>query len=97
MKSGTTAAVCADLQWPRHPSGAHILNAVVITSALSAINSDIFGAGRILFGLSQQGHAPKSFGRISRHGVPWMTVVLMGGILLVGVVLNAVIPRTCSS
>ncbi|WP_284764074.1 amino acid permease [Arthrobacter sp. efr-133-R2A-63] len=75
------------------PAAPHILNAVVITSALSAINSDIFGAGRILFGLSQQGHAPKSFGKISRHGVPWMTVVLMGGILLVGVVLNAVIPE----
>ncbi|BCW52001.1 amino acid permease [Arthrobacter sp. StoSoilB13] len=75
------------------PAAPHILNAVVITAALSAINSDIFGAGRILFGLAQQGHAPKSFGKISRHGVPWMTVVMMGGILLVGVVLNAVIPE----
>jgi len=75
------------------PAAPHILNAVVITAALSAINSDIFGAGRILFGLAQQGHAPKSFSKISRHGVPWMTVLMMGGILLVGVVLNAVIPE----
>ncbi len=76
------------------PAAPHILNAVVITAALSAINSDIFGgAGRILFGLAQQGHAPKSFSKVSRHGVPWMTVVMMGGILLVGVVLNAVIPE----
>jgi histidine transporter len=75
------------------PAAPHILNAVVITAALSAINSDIFGAGRILYGLSQQGHAPASFGKVSRHGVPWMTVVLMGSILLVGVVLNAVIPE----
>lgn len=75
------------------PAAPHILNAVVITAALSAINSDIFGAGRILFGLSQQGHAPKTFGKVSRHGVPWMTVVMMGGILLVGVVLNALIPE----
>ncbi|MGP0222286.1 amino acid permease [Paenarthrobacter sp. NCHU4564] len=75
------------------PAAPHILNAVVITAALSAINSDIFGAGRILFGLAQQGHAPKSFGKISRHGVPWMTVVMVGCILLVGVVLNAVIPE----
>ncbi|MFK0040443.1 amino acid permease [Paenarthrobacter sp. NPDC090517] len=75
------------------PAAPHILNAVVITAALSAINSDIFGAGRILFGLAQQGHAPKSFSKISRHGVPWMTVVMMGGILLVGVILNAVIPE----
>ena len=49
------------------PAAAHILNAVVITAALSAVNSDIFGAGRILFGLAQQGHAPAVFGRISRH------------------------------
>jgi histidine transporter len=75
------------------PAAPHILNAVVITAALSAINSDIFGAGRILFGLAKQGHAPQSFGRVSRHGVPWMTVVMMTGILLVGVVLNAVIPE----
>lgn len=75
------------------PAAPHILNAVVITAALSAINSDIFGAGRILFGLAQQGHAPRSFSKISRHGVPWMTVVMMGCILLVGVVLNAVIPE----
>lgn len=75
------------------PAAPHILNAVVITAALSAINSDIFGAGRILFGLAQQGHAPKSFSKVSRHGVPWMTVVMMGCILLVGVVLNAVIPE----
>jgi len=75
------------------PAAPHILNAVVITSALSAVNSDIFGAGRILFGLAQQGHAPAAFGKVSRHGVPWLTVVMMGGILLVGVVLNAVIPE----
>ena len=40
------------------PAAPHILNAVVITAALSAVNSDIFGAGRILFGLARQGHAP---------------------------------------
>ncbi|POH59279.1 amino acid permease [Arthrobacter glacialis] len=75
------------------PLAAHILNAVVITAALSAINSDIFGSGRVLYGLSQQGHAPAVFGKISRSGVPWMTVVLMTCVLLVGVVLNATIPE----
>lgn len=75
------------------PGAANVLNAVVITSALSAINSDIFGAGRVLFGLAQQGHAPSSFGKVSKHGVPWLTVVVMTGVLLVGMVLNAVIPE----
>ncbi|MFB9798892.1 amino acid permease [Arthrobacter citreus] len=75
------------------PAAAHILNAVVITAALSAINADIFGAGRMLYGLAQQGQAPNSFAKVSRHGVPWMTVATMGAVLLAGVVLNALLPE----
>ncbi|WP_433741118.1 amino acid permease [Pseudomonas putida] len=74
-------------------SAATILNIVVISSAISAINSDIFGAGRMLFGLAQQGQAPKAFGQLSRHGVPWMTVVVMSAALLGGVLLNYLIPE----
>ncbi len=76
------------------PAAAHILNAVVITAALSAINSDTFGAGRMMFSLAQQGQAPAAFARISRRGVPWMTVAVMAAVLLVGVVLNAVLPES---
>ncbi|OYD66881.1 amino acid permease [Rhodococcus sp. OK302] len=71
---------------------ATVLNVVVITAALSAINSDIFGAGRMMFGLAQAGHAPKVMGQVSRNGVPWMTVVIMTVALLLGVVLNYLIP-----
>ncbi|MHC8302208.1 amino acid permease [Pseudomonas sp. ZS1P83] len=74
-------------------SAATILNIVVISAAISAINSDIFGAGRMMYGLAQQGHAPKGFARLSRNGVPWMTVVVMSGALLLGVLLNYLIPE----
>ncbi|SDP06077.1 amino acid permease [Pseudomonas jinjuensis] len=74
-------------------SAAAVLNVVVISAAISAINSDIFGAGRMMYGLAQQGHAPRSFGKVSRHGVPWLTVVVMGAALLVGVLLNYLIPE----
>ncbi|MGZ7458278.1 amino acid permease [Pseudomonas sp. Ma2-10] len=74
-------------------SAATILNIVVISAAVSAINSDIFGAGRMMYGLAQQGHAPKGFARLSRNGVPWMTVVVMSGALLLGVLLNYLIPE----
>ena len=74
-------------------SAATLLNIVVITAAVSAINSDIFGAGRMMYGLAQQGHAPKGFAQISRHGVPWMTVLVMGVTLLAGVVLHYLIPE----
>ena len=74
-------------------SAATILNIVVISAAVSAINSDIFGAGRMMYGLAQQGQAPKGFAQLSWQGVPWMTVVVMGAALLGGVVLNYLIPE----
>ncbi|KAE9650267.1 amino acid permease [Pseudomonas fluorescens] len=74
-------------------SAATILNIVVISAAVSAINSDIFGAGRMMYGLAQQGQAPKGFAQLSRQGVPWMTVVVMGAALLGGVLLNYLIPE----
>jgi histidine transporter len=74
-------------------SAAAILNVVVITAAVSAINSDIFGAGRMLYGMSKQGQAPAGFAKLSRHGVPWMTVVVMAAALLIGVLLNYLIPE----
>lgn len=72
---------------------ANILNLVVITAAVSAINSDIFGAGRMMYGMAQEGQAPKSFMKLTKNGVPWMTVLVMSAVLLVGVVLNYLIPK----
>ena len=75
------------------PAAATILNIIVISASISAINSDIFGAGRMMYGLAQQGQAPKGFAQLSRQGVPWMTVVVMGAALLGGVLLNYLIPE----
>lgn len=74
-------------------SAATILNIVVITAAISAINSDVFGAGRMLYGMAQDGQAPKVFTKVSKNGVPWMTVVVMAAVLLIGVILNYLIPE----
>ncbi|UCR89535.1 amino acid permease [Mycetocola spongiae] len=75
------------------PAAPHILNAVVLMAALSAINSDMFGAGRMMFAMSAQGHAPRIFGRTTRNGVPGMTIIVMVIALLLGAVLNALIPN----
>ncbi|MBX8574923.1 amino acid permease [Pseudomonas cichorii] len=74
-------------------SAATILNIVVISAAVSAINSDIFGAGRMMYGMALEGQAPAGFAKLSRQGVPWMTVVVMGVTLLAGVLLNYLIPK----
>ncbi|MEF9900612.1 MAG: amino acid permease [Pseudomonas sp.] len=74
-------------------SAATLLNIVVISAAISAINSDIFSAGRMMYGMAQNGQAPASFAQLSRFGVPWMTVVVMAVALLLGVVLNYLAPE----
>lgn len=69
-------------------AAAHILNLVVVTAAISAINADVYAAGRMLFGLAQRGMAPASFNKVSKNGTPFMTVVSMGVVLVVGVLVN---------
>ncbi|MGW1005545.1 amino acid permease [Streptomyces sp. NPDC002520] len=74
-------------------SAATVLNLVVITAALSAINSDIFAAGRIMYGMAERGQAPAALRRVSRNGAPWPPVVIMMGALLLGVLLNYLMPE----
>ncbi|WP_311791805.1 MULTISPECIES: proline-specific permease ProY [Pantoea] len=74
-------------------AAASILNFVVLTASLSAINSDVFGVGRMLHGMAQQGHAPKVFMKVSARGIPWVTVVVMMAAMLVAVYLNYLMPE----
>ncbi|TDU18099.1 amino acid permease [Arthrobacter sp. JUb115] len=69
-------------------SAANVLNFIVITAALSAINADILGAGRMIHGMAKQGQAPQVFTKTTANGVPWVTSLSMIGALLIGVVLN---------
>ncbi|WP_241649402.1 proline-specific permease ProY [Rosenbergiella collisarenosi] len=74
-------------------AAASILNFVVITASLSAINSDIFGVGRMLHGLAEQGQAPAIFRKVSSRGAPAVTVIVMMVALLIAVVLNYLMPE----
>lgn len=47
-----------------------IINAVVLTSAFSSGNEFLYASSRALFMLSQQGQAPRIFGKILPNGVP---------------------------
>lgn len=67
---------------------AHILNVVVIIASVSAINSDLYGAGRMLHGLAEEGYAVKQLKYISKHGVPTVAIFVMFCVLIFGVVLN---------
>ncbi|MDO4905742.1 MAG: amino acid permease [Lautropia sp.] len=51
-------------------SAAAVMNAVVLTSVLSAGNSGMYASTRMLYTLATQGMAPKLFARVSPSGVP---------------------------
>lgn len=68
---------------------ADIFNIVVITAAVSAVNSDMYGAERMMHGLAQEGQAFKLLAHVSPSGVPVPAILVMLLVLLVGVVLNA--------
>ena len=66
---------------------AHIVNAVVLTSATSSANSGIFSTSRMVYGLAQEGDAPKSLGVLSAQGVPRNALFLTSTLLLSSIVL----------
>ncbi|MDD9329356.1 MAG: amino acid permease, partial [Bartonella sp.] len=68
-------------------SAAHILNIVVITAVVSAINSEMYGAVRMIHGLSQEGYAFKKFQYLSKNGIPIFVILLVFSIFFFGVIL----------
>ena len=75
------------------PGAAHIMNFVVITAALSAFNSGLFGSGRMLYNLSLQNNGPKYFGKLSKNGSPRRGILFSSLFLIVAVVLNYIVPE----
>lgn len=55
-----------------------VINAVILTSVLSAGNHALFAGARLLYTLAMEGHAPKFFGRLNRNQVPWVAVLATG-------------------
>ncbi len=49
---------------------ANILNLVVLTAALSVYNGCTYANSRMLFGLAEQGNAPRALLKVSKRGVP---------------------------
>jgi yeast amino acid transporter len=51
-----------------------IINTVLLTAVLSAANSNIYSASRILVGLANENNAPKLFKATSNQGIPYYAV-----------------------
>lgn len=62
---------------------AGIMNFVVVSAALSAMNTDVYLCSRMLFSLSRGGDAPRGLGRLSDKGSPVAASVVSGAFVLV--------------
>ncbi|MGG4266921.1 amino acid permease [Peribacillus simplex] len=49
---------------------ASVMNAVLLTSVLSAANSAMYASSRMLWALAKEGKAPRIFARLTRKGIP---------------------------
>ncbi|MDF2680913.1 MAG: lysP [Brevibacillus sp.] len=55
---------------------ASVMNAVILTSVLSAGNSGMYASTRMLWVLAKEGKAPKWFAKVTRNGVPINSLIL---------------------
>jgi GABA permease len=81
------------LQQLKIPAAAHLMNAVILTAVLSALNSGLFASSRMLMALARRGDAPRSLARLNARGVP-ARAILTGTVFgYAAVVMNYVSPE----
>ena len=72
------------------PAAAHIMNAVILTAVLSALNSGLYVSSRMLLALTRHGDAPQMLAQVNRQGTP-VRAILAGTVVGFGAVLMSYI------
>jgi GABA permease len=76
------------------PAAGQLMNAVILTAVLSALNSGLYASSRMLLALTRRGDAPAFFGRVNARGVPVQATVAATGVALLAIVMSYVSPDT---
>jgi L-asparagine transporter-like permease len=76
------------------PFAASLMNAVVITAALSSANTNLYLSTRMIFSLSRSRYAPAGLGRLSRNGVPHAALGISTGGMVAAILLAIFDERT---
>jgi AAT family amino acid transporter len=74
-KSSSTSPFTIIFQMAGAKAAGSFINAVIVTSVISAGNHALFAGSRLLYTLSVDGYAPKLFGKLNRNKVPWVAVL----------------------
>lgn len=69
------------------------LNVIVLTAALSVYNSCVYSNSRMLYGLAEQGNAPKFLKKLNKNHSPVAAILVSAGIVAITVIINKMIPE----
>lgn len=72
---------------------AGIMNFVVISAALSSMNTNVYLCARMLFSLSRGGYAPRQLGTLSERGSPVTAIVVSGACVLISAAVSLFTPN----
>lgn len=72
---------------------ANALNLIVLTAALSVYNSCVYANSRMLFGLAEQGNAPKYLKKLNKSHSPIAAIITTAALVAVCIVINKIIPE----
>jgi len=75
------------------PGAASIMNFVVITAALSSMNTNLYSCTRMIFSLSRGGYAPRTLGDVTQSHVPLKALLVSSIGLVIAVALNLLTPN----
>ena len=76
----------------RIPGAAQIMNAVILTAVLSALNSGLFASSRMLMALARRGDAPSALAKLNSRGVPIRGIMVGTTLGYLAVVMSYVSP-----
>src|SRR5690625_3734113 len=69
------------------------LNIIVLTAALSVYNSCVYSNSRMLYGLAEQGNAPKLLMKLNKNHVPVLGILVSAIFAVLCVLINVMIPE----
>lgn len=75
------------------PYAADLMNFVVLTAALSSINSMLYVASRMIFSLSCGGYAPAAIQKLTKNGVPINALIVSSFGVVVAMVVSKILPE----
>ncbi|WKW46910.1 amino acid permease [Myroides sp. JBRI-B21084] len=71
---------------------ANVLNLIVLTAALSVYNSSVYSNSRMLYGLAEQGNAPKFVMHLNKSSVPTRAIIVSSCFAGLCIIINKFMP-----